>query len=197
MDLAGFVVMYAPHNVIWLVFGSVVCALLFAAAMVLRQVNKPPVPGWVAYAAGSLAAGLALLTLGIRSYDRGKLRSELCTLVPAQVTRLVLTRGGVTTELTNHAEISALLSALQSLSNVAAHHSHPTDPCDFAFDAGGIRCHYRIGRDSENTDEYLVFRLNPTGTEESEIEIGRVRSNQLGRTLENLLKSKGADSGAK
>ena len=88
------------------------------------------------------------------------------------------------------AEISALLSLLQTLRDLPAHHSHPIENCDITIEFGSSEYQYRLGRDSAVPDEYWVFETARTGSGSSGREIGRVRSPKLGQLIGELLQKK-------
>jgi hypothetical protein len=179
--------MYQRHSVLWIVVGIVACALVLALVTALQRRRIIHVPPKVLSASPWAVTLLAALLIGILLYDNRGIRRELREVAPAEVSELVLSRGNMISRVTDRAEISRFLTVLQTVQGAMAHHSHPTGECEAAFEFEGRRYRYRLGRDSERQDEYWVFRVGDAGTGNQELEIGRVRSAELGGLLEGLL----------
>jgi hypothetical protein len=179
--------MYEPHDPTWLFFGFFGSMALFAVMVLRRRAGRPVPAGGV----GMLTWGVAVLFLfgafAMQGYDRWKLRTEFSQLTPARLTRVTLSRGNQTNQLHDFERISEVLSLAQSARRVRAHHSHPIEPADLILESKGLSYHYRIGRDSELSEEWWVQRVGRDG---SEFEIGRVQSNQMGQLLDQLLPPK-------
>ncbi len=167
-------------------FTIALSAVILGVLTALKRLKKLPVSNWILSLMPWLITLQVVLLFGVGSYDNWRLRGELRNVAPAEVGELVLSRGDVKTKVTNKTEIAKLLSLIQTLTYVAAHHSHPTDEFDVTFESKGQLYHYRLGRDSKLDDEYWVFRASNFGAGKQDIEIGRVRSAQLGPLVERL-----------
>ena len=179
--------MYEPHNPIWLTF-SLLALVALGGGLVLRcRRRKVPISRPWAIGFGILAGLHLAVLLGIKNYDNWRLRQELANVVPAEVTHLVVRRGTVQKEILPQPAITQFLAPVQAVRSLPAHHSHPVDKFDFAFDYRGQRYHYQLGRDSERADEFWVFPLGRLVLGQEDSEMGRVRSAALGPQVNALL----------
>lgn len=180
--------MYQPHETLWYVisFGSFLILLPVIHSILQRRHLKAP--RWLFPALGLLAATQLLLAGLVRVHDERKLREELAAIPRTGVSRVTLRRDNVRRVIRDPEEISALLSLLQTVRDLPAHHSYPAENCDITIEFGGSEYQYRLGRDSAVPDEYWVFETARTGSGSSGREIGRVRSPKLGQLVGELLK---------
>jgi hypothetical protein len=179
--------MYQPHDIRWFLLSFVICLVLLGVAVLLRERSKWRLPKWTVPALVAVTALQLVLAGGTRAYDDGGYRDELRGLDPGKIKRLGLSQGGMTREITDPSQVSDLFSQIQTLKSIGAHSSHPTREFDLVFEYDGHRYHYRVGRDSARPDEYWVLEMNRPGSGYTGREIGRVKSDQLGRAAENLL----------
>ena len=174
--------MYQPHDVLWVVPCALFCGVTAAVCGVLQKKNKlksRALPGLPVFA----FFGCILVAIGTTTFDNYKLRAELRGIPPDKMLHVRLFKGQLSPEI-GAADVSVLMSRLQSLKAVSAHHSYPTDPFEVAFIYSGRQYQYRIGRDSARPDEYWVDAADRKD------DIGRIRSGDLGQIVQRLLADK-------
>ena len=115
-----------------------------------------------------------------------RLREELREIPPQKVTNLTLSKDGVKKQIIDPSDVLELMSQIQSIKYIMAHHSVPKDEFDISFSYDGQQFHYRFGRDSDQTNEYWVFNERVSETEE----IGRIKSGEFGPMIDKLLTTK-------
>jgi len=174
--------MYQPHNLYWLLLPLLFFAVWFAVQCVRYQGKnrKKMIWPWLG------ALGVILLINVVSHYDDMKLLEELRGFHPAAINTLVLSQGNRRREINTPSEIAALISAFQSITNVAAHHSNPLNRFDVVFDYQYNAFHYQVGRDSEKPDEYWVIRIT-NGREELGPTVVHGRADGLEKLLEDSL----------
>lgn len=180
--------MYQPHNILWLLGAFVLCCLLLVATFLRSRLSQSKMPKWIFAVIIGLALSQFWLALGITAYDKQRLRSELRAISAAEVARIEIKHGAQQKQITNSSDIGAILTALQTVRSVAAHHSQPLDKFGLSFDYRGHHFRYVIGRDSERSNEFWVCLPNELPLGEEGLEIGRVQSDKLGAIAANLLK---------
>ena len=172
--------MYQPHNLLWFILCALLCILgtVVTRLFSLRAKNK------FEKISALFAFGFVLFLLlmaGIKTYDDYRLRMELRRIPTDKISSFRLSNGKSNREIVSPADISAVMSRLQPLKNIWAHHSHPVDPFTIDFKYDGESYEYEIGRDSERPDEYWI---NAVGRDD---DIGRVHNSDLGQALQHLL----------
>lgn len=172
---------------IWLLVAFGGCLVLLIVASVLRQVRNSRVPKWAVPVLIGLAVSQLLLAFVLLAYDKSRMRKELRSVVTAEVKTLVLRSPARTNEVTSRAQIEGLLTLVQTAKSVAAHHSQAVGRFRLSFDFRGREYQLLIGRDSERPDEFWICLPNDSDPFQEGLEIGRVQSAQLGRTVQDLL----------
>ena len=174
------------HDLGWIIVAIIVYAVALAVLTALQRARLVPVSQRVI---SILPWGILVLVaalFGVRYFDQWTLRADLEAVLPSEVSALVLTRSGRTVEVTDRAAIAGVLSRMQDLGEVMAHHGHPTDPIDVAFQFRGQQYHYRVARDSKVPSEYWVeIAALPPST--ADWEIGRFESSDLEPFVAQLL----------
>jgi hypothetical protein len=180
---------YQPHDITWFFLGFLIFLALAGVVLYLKDQKKIGLPRWMAPSLAAMAA-LQLAGAGItRVWDERQLRNELRNLPRDQIAKLVLSGDGARREISNSHEISAVISLIQGLRYLGAHHSSPRDLIDVVIESGGNSYHYQVGQDSQRPSEYWILeRGRAIGSMGREI--GRVQSNQLGPLLKQLLEEK-------
>jgi hypothetical protein len=178
---------------LWSTFGLTACfavgVLLFAVLAVLSMRGTVKLPRQVLLVVLGGAMALILTQIKLDSFNDEAKRQEFKAINPSTVSEVFVESAGQTAVVTNISDIRLLFSELQAVRAMPAHHSHPARTFDISFrTANQQQYQYRAGQDSENADEYWIFRLGHDGPEGREI--GRIRSVQLEPLLGNLLKSK-------
>ena len=183
--------MYQPHNLFLLIPCALLCWLLAAICIMLRneeifkvprfpRIKVPRFPGIF----GIAFLGIIVLMFGVREYDDYRFRAELRDISPDRMQHICLIKQRTRREIVDASEVSELMSRIQSLKSIGAHHSHPTDPFEITFLYAGQEYLYTIGRDSERPNEYWV------NADSREDDIGRIRSDDLGQIVQRLLAGK-------
>ena len=180
--------MYQPHNISGLL---IVYFIFCGAVLILVTALKVKFPGKlkaILLITGFLSMFLAIC---ISSYDNFKLRQEIVNIPVGEITRLTLIKGGVHKEIMDSGDISKLMSQIQSVRDIPAHHSIPMDGFDVIFYFHGWKYDYGFARDSARPDEYWVFNknINQQRTEQQG-EIGRIQSADFGSLVDYLLVKK-------
>ncbi len=175
--------MYQPHDPLGLIICALLCAIVIAVSSVLQRKRELKSQA-VAVLFGVGFIGFILLTIGITAYDDYKLREELRGIPPDRMMHVRLFKGESSREIVAPSDVGELMSRIQSLKNVAAHHSHPADPFEIAFGYGGRQYQYKIGQESARPNEYWVDAVDRKD------DIGRIRSGDLGQIVQRLLAGK-------
>jgi hypothetical protein len=180
--------MYQAYQTYWLGAGFLVCVGLAVVLAALAQFKKLKLRK-SAFFLLIVAAMLLMMTKSwLRVSDNDQLRLELKEINPLFVSNLVVRADGGSRDIMSTNKNEALFKQLQRVEAVPAHHSHPTDSFEVKFEGDGHEYRYRLGRDSDRTNEYWMFETTRAGTQGREI--GRVQSTQLGPMLEQLVTSK-------
>jgi len=176
--------MYQAHQTYWLGAGFLACVGLAVVLAALAQFKKLKVRN-SAFFLLIVAAILLMMTKSwLRVSDNDQLCLELKQINPLSVSNLVVRTDNIRRALIATNEIVPLFNQLQRVQAVSAHHSYPGDLVEVEFMMSGHGYRYRIGRDSDRTDEYWVFETARAGTPGREI--GRIHSPILGKVLEAL-----------
>ena len=175
--------MYQPHNLLWFIFCTVLCAsgIFVTRLLSLKVKNKWGIISKI-FCLGFVLFGL--LAVCTKTYDDYRLRTELRRIPTDKILNFRLSNGKSSREIVSPSDISALISRIQLLKDVWSHHSHPIDPFTIDFKFDGDNYEYEIGRDSERPNEYWI---NAVGRDE---DIGRSHSSDLGQILQSLLAEK-------
>jgi len=180
--------MYKPHNPLWLVCTFLALLALFVVANVKQRRKVWNLHPNVVLGIGVLAGLQIVLLLGIRGYDRYRMRTEIKRIVPAEVAKLNLGLGNVTREITDPRSVAELFGLIQSARPVAAHHSTTTERFDLSFEFQGQPYQYQLGRDSERPTEFWLIPVGRPFPGGEDLDVGRIESAPLGALLEQLLK---------
>lgn len=181
--------MYQLHNTGWCLVSLVVYSAILAGVwLVLRQRQVKP-PPWLVLVLALGGVAQILFPGLLRVYDETQMRNELRSMVREQVSQVLLTQGGRSKPVTDPQLRAQLLLLVQSLRNIAAHHSSATDIVGLSLTYQGQTYEYAIGRDSAIPTEFWILATKRS-MESPGREIGRVQSSQLGQLLSDLLQDK-------
>jgi len=179
--------MYKPHNPLWLVFTFLALLALFVVANVKQRRKVWNLHPNVVIGIGVLAGFQIVLLLGIRGYDRYRMRTEIKEIAPAEVGKLSLSRGNVSREITDQSSRAELFRLLQTARPMAAHHSTTTERFDLNFEFQGKPYYYQLGRDSERPTEFWLIPAGRPFSGGEDLDVGRIESPELSALLERLL----------